>query len=272
MNIREMLGGELPEFPVIDIHAHMDRPAQFLCPGDPGIDGMIQVMDRVGIHRIAICPNMAINSDIIKGNERVLQAAEKYPQRVIALCTVNFNRFEESLESLDRCFATPYFRGIKLHPDFMRYSMQDEEKMCAVLDCARKNKAFLLSHTDARLYPGHLTLNSDPLFFEPYIKRYPDVNFILAHCGLTPGGDVTSLRLARENGNVFLDTTGFRFSNTWSVEDIARQAGPEKLVFGTDMPFNDVGSALSRILLADLPVETRIQMLGRNALRVLKEA
>lgn len=271
MNIREMLGGELPDFPVIDIHAHMDRPAQFMCPGDAGIDGMIAVMDRVGIDRIAIFPNMAINCDVVKGNERALRAAEKYPDRVIAVATVNFNRFEESLKSLEDCFENPNFRGIKLHPDFMRYSMQDDEKMTAILDFARAHNAFLISHTDARLYPGHLTLNSAPEFFEPFIKRYPDVNFILAHCGLTPGGYTTSLRLAKENKNVFLDTTGFRFSNTWTVEDIARNGCEDQLVFGTDMPFNDVGSALSRILLADLPLETRIKMLGQNALRVLKE-
>jgi len=269
--IRDLLGGDLPEFPVIDIHAHMDRPAQFMCPGDPSIDGMVKVMDRVGIDRIAICPNMAINCDITKGNERVLRAAEKYPDRVIGLATVNFNRFEESMRSVEDCFQNPNFRGIKMHPDFMRYSMQDDEKMTVILDFLKAHDSFLISHTDARLYPGHLTLNSHPKFFIPYVERYPEVNFLMAHCGLTPDAYKTCLSMVQKYKNVYLDPTGFRFSNTWTVEDIARNGCEDQLVFGTDMPFNDVGSALCRVVLADLPVETRIKMLGANALRLLKE-
>lgn len=272
MTIRDLLGSKLPDFPVIDVHAHMDRPAQFMCPGDPGIDGMIKVMDRVGISRIAICPNMAINCDITRGNQRVLHAAEKYPDRVIGLATVNFNRFDESMKSVEECFKNPNFKGIKMHPDFMHYSMQDEGKMAVILDFLKAHRSFLISHTDARLYPGHLTLNSHPKFFLPYIEKYPEVNFLMAHCGLTPEGYVASLSMAKQHKNVFLDTTGFRFSNTWTVEDLVRNGCEDQVVFGTDMPFNDVGSALSRVVLADLPVETRIKMLSSNALRLLKEA
>lgn len=272
MNIRELLGAELPSFPVIDMHAHMDRCGQFMCPGDPSIDGMIRVMNRVGIDRIAIAPNMAINSDITEGNRRVIKAAEKYPDRVIALCTVNFNRFDESLRSLEECFATPYFKGIKLHPNFMNYFITEEDKMLAVLNYAREKKAFLISHTDARQYPGYLVPNSAPADFETYIKRFPDVNFIIAHQGLTPEGYRDTERLAIRYPNVFLDTTGFRFSNVWSVERCAKNIGSDQLVFGTDMPFNDVGSGLCRVVLADLPLETKLKMLGGNALRLMREA
>lgn len=271
MNIHELMGRELPEFEVIDIHAHMNRPAQFMCPGDPDIDGMIAVMDRVGINRIAIMPNMAINCDVVLGNRMVLEAARKYPARVIGVATVNFNFFEESLDSLGECFATSYFKGVKMHPDFMHYSVQDGEKMRAVLDFAKAHNAFLISHTDSRILATHLVLYSDPAWFEPYIRDYPEVNFILAHCGLGPEGFDTSLRLAQKYANVFLDTTGFRFSNTWTVERVAREAGPEKIVFGTDMPFNDVASGGARIVMADLPAEQRIMMMGRNAKCVLKE-
>lgn len=103
------------------------------------------------------------------------------------------------------------------------------------------------------------------------IDVYPDISFILAHCGLGPEGYKASVRLAKQYDNVYLDTTGFRFSNTWTVDAIARQVGPHKVVFGTDMPFNDIGSAAGRVLLSELPLEWRIQMMGENARRVMKE-
>ena len=271
MTLFDILGVPFKSFPVIDSHAHMDHQAQFYCPGDPGIDGMIAAMDRVGIDRVFIAPNMAINCDILEGNERVRRAAEKYPERVVALCTVNLNRMDDTRRTLEKCFRSPVFKGIKFHPDFMRYSVQDEDKMNEILDCAKANSACVISHTDARLYPGHLTLYSHPAYFEPYIRRYPDVNFALAHCGLVPEGYDVSIRLAQQYENVFLDTTGFRFSNRWTVEDIARKVGPHKLVFGTDMPFNDLSSALSRVLFADLPLNDRISILGKNAMHMIGE-
>ena len=271
MNMRKLLGVNVPEFEIIDIHAHMNHPAQFLCPGDPDIDGMIAQMDRVGVNRVAIAPNMAINCDSALGNRMVLEAAKKYPSRVIGLGTVNFNHFEDSMKSLEECFSSGYFKGVKLHPDFMNYSVQEEGKMHTVLAFARAHKAFLLSHTDARVFQGHLTLHSHPDWFEPYIRDYPDISFILAHCGLGPEGYKASVRLAKQYDNVYLDTTGFRFSNTWTVDAIARQVGPHKVVFGTDMPFNDIGSAAGRVLLSELPLEWRIQMMGENARRVMKE-
>lgn len=271
MNVRELLGVDVQDFPVIDMHAHMDRCGQFMCPGDPSAEGMIKVMDRVGIDRIAIAPNMAINSDIVEGNRRVLRAAEKHPERIIGLCTVNFNRFDETRRSLDECFATPYFKGIKLHPNFMNYFISDEKKMNEILDYAKEHKAFLISHTDARSYPGYQEPQSAPKDFEPYVKNYPSVNFIIAHCGLTPEGYRDTEMLAMKYSNVFLDTTGFRFSNCWTVERCAKTIGSDQLVFGTDMPFNDVGSGLSRVVLADLPLEIKIKMLGGNALRIMGE-
>ena len=39
----------------------------------------------------------------------------------------------DTRRTLDRCFSSPYFKGVKLHPDFMRYSVQDEDKMNEIL-------------------------------------------------------------------------------------------------------------------------------------------
>jgi predicted TIM-barrel fold metal-dependent hydrolase len=271
MTIREMLGSNLPGFEIIDIHAHMNRPAQFMCPGDPDIAGMIATMDRVGIDRIAIAPNMAINCDCTLGNRMVLEAARRYPDRVIGLATVNLNHLKESMDSLEECFKTSFFKGIKFHPDFLHYSVQQTDLMQTVLDFARQRKIFLISHTDERVFPGHLVRYSDPEWFERYIRDYPDLNFVLAHCGLSSGGYRTCLRLVLENDNVYLDTTGFRFSDRWTVDDLARHDRANRVVFGTDIPFNDIGSAGGRIIMSQLPLADRIMMLGGNAKRLLNE-
>lgn len=270
MKIKELLNAGFQDYPIIDMHAHMDRCGQFMCPGDPGIDGMIRVMDRIGIDKIAISPNMAINCDIIEGNRRVMRAAEKYPDRVIGLCTVNFNRIDESMRTLEECFSTPYFKGVKLHPNFMDYYVTEEDKMNAVLGFAREHKAFLLSHTDIRQHTWSMHPNSSPADFERYIKKYPDVFFILAHNGIIERGFRETERLVLNYPNVYTDTTGFRFSDRWVADRLAAIGCENKLLFGTDMPFNDAGSAASRIVLSEIPLQAKLKMMGGNALHVLR--
>lgn len=272
MKIREMIDhcDYLKGLNVIDAHAHLGMTKFFYIPGNPDISGLIGAMDRVGIKQIVIAPNIAITCDYISGNQLVLEAAQQFSDRVVALATANLHYDSENLNELERCFKNDAFKGIKLHPDFMEYSVQDKQ-LFNVLEFAAKHKAFILSHTDARINSNHPIKFSDPVWFEPYIKEFPQVDFILAHCGLTPGAFEDALRLSQKYDNVFLDTTGFRFSNTWTVEEIVKGGCANKLIFASDMPFNDVGSALGRVIYADISEEDKLKILGGNMQVILNK-
>jgi uncharacterized protein len=272
MKIREFMGigADAGEFTVIDAHAHLGMTKFFYVPGDPSIDGLIKTMDRIGINQIAIAPHLAISSDFIAGNDLILKAALSHPDRVIALATMNLNYFSECLTELKRCFKYPVFKGIKLHPDFMTYSIQDT-RLQSIIQFAADQGAFVLSHTDARISASHPLKYSDPTWFEPYIEKFPKVDFILAHCGLTPEAFPEALRLLNTYPNVYLDTTGFRFSNSWTVEEIVKRGSSRRLLFASDMPFNDAASALSRVLYANISEADKRLILGENMINILKK-
>ena len=254
---------------IIDTHAHLGPTKAMYIPGNPNIEGLIKTMDRIGIDQIFIAPHIAISCDFISGNHLVLKAAQQYPNRVIALATANINFNSQNMQELVKCFQSTLFKGIKLHPDFLGYSVKDL-RLNNVFQFASDNGAFIISHTDARVNVNHLIKYSDPSWFEPYLQKFKDVDVVFAHCGLTPEGFEESLRLSKLYSNVYLDTTGFRFSDTWTVEEIVRRGSAKKLLFGSDMPYNDAASALGRVFYADISEEDKHRILYKNALDILK--
>jgi len=257
-------------FKIIDTHAHLGFTKAMYIPGNPNIDGLISTMDRVGIDRIFIAPHLAISCDFISGNQLALDAAQQYPDRVIALATVNINYNSQYLMELGKCFKNPLFKGIKLHPDFLGYSIRDS-RFNDIFQFASDNGVFIISHTDARVTPNHLIKFSDPAWFEPYLEKFKNVDVVFAHCGLTPDGFEESLRLSLLYSNCYLDTTGFRFSDTWTIEEIVCKNGSKKLLFGSDMPYNDATSALGRVLYANISDEDKNNILYKNALEILQK-
>jgi uncharacterized protein len=254
---------------IIDAHAHLGPTKNMYVPGNPNIEGIIQTMDRIGIDQIFIAPHIGISCDYILGNNLILEAVQKYPSRVVALATANINYNSQNIHELDRCFKNPVFKGIKLHPDFSGYSVNDL-RLNEVFKFARDHGAFIVSHSDARVTANHLIKYSDPSWFEPYLKEFKEVDVIMYHCGLTPEGFEESVRLSNLYSNAYLDTTGWRFSNTWTVEEIVRRVGARKLLYGSDMPYNDAVSALGRIIYANISEEDKHTILYKNALDLLR--
>ena len=271
MKIKDLVNypNSFKKLKIIDTHAHLGPTKAMYIPGNPNIEGLIKTMDRIGIEQIFIAPHIAISCDYISGNNLVLKAAQKYPDRVIALATANINYNSQNIRELDRCFKNSLFKGIKLHPDFLEYSVKDF-RLNSVFRFAADHGAFIISHTDARVNSNHLIKFSDPSWFEPYLQEFKNVEVIFAHCGLTPEGFEESIRLSKLYSNVYLDTTGFRFSDIWTVEEIVRRVSAKKLLFGSDMPYNDAVSALGRVIYADISEENKHRILYKNALDILK--
>jgi predicted TIM-barrel fold metal-dependent hydrolase len=217
-----------------------------------------------------VSPHLAIIADHILGNNLVLKAAKSYPERVIALATANIHYDLPNLKELKRCFQHSEFKGIKLHPDFMAYSVK-KHILDPIFKFADDHGAFILTHTDSRTNSGHLLKYSEPAWFEEYLTKFPKVNLILAHCGLTSGGFKGSVQLAKNFKNAYLDTSGWRFSNTWSIEETANFGIVHKLLFGGDFVWNDVASTLGRILYSDISEEDKKKILGENILEILRK-
>ena len=121
----------------------------------------------------------------------------------------------------------------------------------------------------------HAGMGTPPLRFEGLIQSYPDVPIILAHLGIELDwekmftGPLSAFYLARKYKNVYLDTA----AATWIqyiVEQAVKEAGADKIVFGTDAPWFYPAILRASIDDLEIPEADRKKILGENMAKILK--
>lgn len=100
-------------------------------------------------------------------------------------------------------------------------------------------------------------------------QEYPDVNFIIPHLGSFADDWQAQLHfvpiLARRP-NIFTDTSGVRRFNL--LEKAVAEAGPSKILFGTDGPWLHPAVELEKIYALKLPDSDLQMVLGGNFLKL----
>ncbi|WP_055479985.1 amidohydrolase family protein [Sphaerimonospora mesophila] len=239
---------------VVDAHCHLGAFRNFHIP-DNDIDGMVHVMDLLGIDVAVVAAHAGIYADYRFGNDQVMAAAARHPGRVLGYCCINPNYSSEVAGELERCFADPAFRGIKLHPELHGDYPLDGPAYRPVWEYAAEHRVPVLSHS---YFAG------DPLgVFAALADEYPTVPLLLGHAGLDYGLDRV-VGVVAERRNIHLDLTG---PLSWDgvVEYLVGELGPDRLIFGSDMPFMNAPLQLGGCVYARVDHAAKERILGANA-------
>jgi hypothetical protein len=97
-------------------------------------------------------------------------------------------------------------------------------------------------------------------------ERYPNVRFLLGHA--CHGDWDAAVRLAQDLPHVYLELTAV-FDDRGAIETFVREAGSDRMLFGTDLPWFDPHHAVGVLLNADITDEDRHNICHRNAQRLL---
>ena len=132
------------------------------------------------------------------------------------------------------------FRGVKLYPVNRCYHLSDPA--CRpFFEAANELKANMIIHYGVTVDPTGDLRYADPLDLSPIARDFPDLQFVIAHCGA--GWLDSVLRLSYQCKNVCVDTSG---TNNWMdyyvpkmelsevFERLLTALGPERVLFGTD--------------------------------------
>jgi predicted TIM-barrel fold metal-dependent hydrolase len=242
---------------VVDAHTHMGCFRAFHIPHNDA-DGMIGAMDALGIDMCVTAAHAGISSDFEWGNNSVMAAADRHPDRILAYCCINPNYPDAVVAEIERCFRHPAVRGIKLHPELHGNYPLDGPAYAPAWEFAEANGVPVLSHS---YFAG------DPVeVFGRMAGRYPSVPVIVGHAGIDQGVD-RAVRLALDHPNVWLDLTGPVAINGL-VEVLVERVGADRLLFGTDMPFMNAALQLGSLLYARIPREDMELIIGGNAARI----
>lgn len=246
-------------FPIIDAHLHGGPYRAFHVMGGDG-GGMVTEMNACGVDLGIVSSHCAIASDFRLGNNLTMQWVREHPDRLIGYCYVNPNYPALVEEELARCFATDCFRGIKIHPELNGDYPMDGPNYRPMWRYAAEHRLPVLFHT----YFGGDRLD----VIERLAAEYETATFIVGHSALDLGLD-KSTAMALRRPNMVLDITGPQRQNG-VVEYLVAQVGAERILYGSDMPFIDLGTMVGALLHARISLADKEQIFWKTAARVFR--
>ncbi len=253
-------GQRIEGWDILDVHAHIGPWYNFFTP-QPTPEGMLAVMDRCGIDATVVSATLAIGADAAAGNAEVVALVRQHPKRFMGYAV--FNPFQPgSAEDVAQALAQPGMVGVKIHPDVQCYAVGGDLYAPAFALAARHGVP-VLTHTFAD------SAFCDPLHFDAVAARWPTVNIILGHAGVTGEGHRRAIAVAQRHPSLYLELCGSFTTGHW-IRQMVAALGAERVLYGSDFPFIELRYGLGRVVFSGLPADELRLVLGGNARRLLK--
>ena len=238
---------------IIDAHVHLGRDADGHRLAAPAL---LADMGRWGISAAVCFPanEPGADGDFGTSNAAVLEAARRAEGRIVPFCRIDPLR-PGAARAIERAGAGGAV-GLKLHPIAQRFRPEHPDVAAAVREAtARGWPVTIHAGYGARPLAGPIAALLDAA---------PGARLILAHGGR---GDARALaRLVADRAGLLLDT-----SLAALVDLVALPPG--RLVFGSDRPYGEHGTALRLVARAAAIAGWRDEelrgVLGRNLRRLL---
>ncbi len=240
---------------IIDGHVHIGT-SQFL-QIDADADFLLRRADELGFDRLFCTHVNALWSDMREGNDALGRDLVRHADRLLGYVTIPSPRYgDAALDEIRRCVETYGMRGVKLysHPE----APITESWTYPLLEVAAELKLTVL---------GHLT----PAECDDLMRHVPDVMLVMAHMAGQPyahGNWHLAVEVAGRHPSLYLDTATSQMDDGM-LEHAVERLGPERILFGTDMPLLDPWVQLAKVQGAEISEDAKRLILGGNLERLL---
>lgn len=174
---------------------------------------------------------------------------------------------EGIMEELERISALGLC-GLKFHSEY-QFFRPDEERMIPVYRRAGELGLFVVFHAGWDPY-SHGEVLATPYSIANAAERCPDTTIIAAHMGGINMSDKVLDELAGRFGNLYLDTAVIAdYLSDEQFLRITEKHGADRILFGSDIPWDDPARELAVIERAPLSTADKELILHGNAERLL---
>ena len=222
---------------------------------------LIEDGKHAGISRFVVHSVATTAHQVRSINEFLLRELGAHPE-FIGFIALHQDLTEAEVEAEVSWALEHGFKGIKLHPDFQKFNIDDE--------CAEKfyraaaGKLPILFHIGDDRYDY-----SSPERLVRMAKKYPKQIFIAAHFGGYRCWDKADIYKGLDN--VYFDTcSSLMFITPERAREIIDEYGADRFFFATDFPMWDASGELERFNKIPLSDAEREMILGKNLERLLK--
>jgi predicted TIM-barrel fold metal-dependent hydrolase len=241
---------------IIDCHCHAGKGDKMTAPWNTNapMAAYLRRAQVAGIEKTVVLPPLHGNYE--QANAQLARIIARQPDRLIGFAFVHCKRDAGRIFAMVKKAVTLWgFKGIKVHG----YEAAPTREVCETARILR--------------LPVLVDVVSRPEIVDMFAPEYPEVNFIIAHLGSFTDDWKAHQQVVYQlerYPNVYADTSGVRQFD-YLVQAIKR-GGARKVLFGSDGPWMHPGLELHKIRLLGLPPDEEAQVLGGNALRLLRRS
>lgn len=212
-------------------------------------------IDRFLVHSVATTPEQ-----VERINDFIAATVDAHPDRFIGFCAMhqNYNNPASELERM----KTKGIRGIKLHPDFQRFCIDDETAF-PIYEAAEALGMPILFHMGDKRYEY-----SKARRLLPVIDRFPKLKIIGAHLGSYSEWDEAAMILA--GTDIYVDTSSsLAFLEPQHARMLIDAYGADHVMFASDYPMWTPCDELERLSRIPMTASERELILWKNAAELL---
>lgn len=162
--------------------------------------------------------------------------------------------------------------GVKFHSEY-QYFLPDEERMFPLYEAIAKEGLIAVFHGGWDPF-GDSDIRATPERFAVAARKFPELKIVAAHLGAMNLWDDVEKHLAGKFDNVFFDVSVIaRYLTDYSqVERIIKAHGADKILFGSDCPWDTPENEIAMINSLNLSEAEKELIFFRNAERLLESA
>lgn len=225
---------------------------------DGTADSVIRAGEAIGVEKYVVHSTATTVHQVRSINEYIYGEMQAHPE-FIGFMTLHNEMTDEAIEEEVELALSRGMKGVKLHPDFQKFNIDDAENIYRVT----AGKLPVLLHMGDKRYDF-----SSPERLRRMAEKYPEQVFIGAHFGGYSVWD--KVECLKDLPNVYFDTSSsLFFLDKGKAADLIHRFGHERYFFGSDFPMWRHDEELKRFLALDLTEEEREDILFNNAAKLL---
>lgn len=225
------------------------------------LDDLIRDGNTVGVTHYLVHSVATTPKQVKSINEFIAESVNTHPDLFTGFGTLHPD--SEDLQGDFDYLIELGLKGVKLHPDFQMFAM-NEERAFRIGEVVSKGNVPMLVHC------GDFRYNySNPDQIKPFLDKFPDITFIGAHfAGWSIWEEATEKLAGTPNLYVDLSSSLYDLTPETALR-LIHAYGADRVLWGTDYPMWESESEMEYFNRIDLTDEERELILYKNASKLL---
>jgi len=212
-----------------------------------------------------------LHRDVAGVNARLADACRRHGANFLVPFGAINPKQPDWQEDLRRCAEVHKMPGIRLHPNYHGYTL-DDPVVAELLASAERHRLLVeiaLAMEDERTQYALMRIPPvDPTPLLELVRRIPNLRLVLINAGYQGVHSTEHISELGKTGNIYFDIA--RIDGIGGVARLVKQITSSRVVFGSGYPFFYFESAFLKVREAGLPEDQVQAIMEGNARRLLK--